>query len=145
MTPTDVQIDPVRQQPAHRVVADAIRSRLAVGELRPGDRLPPERALAGQLGVGRMTVRQALHELAGEGLLVTRRGRHGGTVVADALRPAAPRQAAAERYGADLRENYEFRAALEPAVARLAAERATLEAVGALRALAAAWWALPRR
>ena len=96
---THVELVPLQHERAHRAVADAIRTRLAVGELRPGDRLPPERVLAERLGVGRMTVRQALRELAAEGLLVTSRGRHGGTVVADEPRPfpgdlrATPRRA----------------------------------------------------
>jgi DNA-binding FadR family transcriptional regulator len=136
-SPTDVDIPPVRQPPTHRVVADAIRNRLALGEIRPGDRLPSERALAERLGVGRMTVRQALHDLAAEGLLVTRRGRHGGTVVVDEPRPTPPADDATARYGADLRENYEFRATFEPAVARLAARRAGPAAVRDLCALAA--------
>ncbi len=133
-----VRLAPLEHQPAHRVVADAIRGRLAQGELRPGDRLPPERVLAEQLGVGRMTVRQALRDLAAEGLLVTRRGRHGGTVVADEPRRYPGGLAAAtNRYVAELRENYEFRLALEPTVARLAAERATDDQIRGLRLLAA--------
>jgi DNA-binding FadR family transcriptional regulator len=131
-------MEPLEHQRAHRVVADAIRGRLAQGELRPGDRLPPERVLAERLGVGRMTVRQALRDLAAEGLLVTRRGRHGGTVVADEPRPfPAGLDDAAARYAAELRENYEFRLALEPAVARLAAGRATVAEIAELQALAA--------
>jgi DNA-binding FadR family transcriptional regulator len=134
----DVEIAPVEHRPARSAVAEAIRARLAAGELRPGDRLPPERVLAERLGVGRMTVRQALRELAAEGLLVTRRGRNGGTVVADAPRvfPRAPEDVTA-RYVADLHENYEFRMALEPAVARMAAARATREEAAVLRTLAA--------
>jgi DNA-binding FadR family transcriptional regulator len=135
---THVELLPLQHEPAHRVVADAIRTRLALGELRPGDRLPPERVLAERLGVGRMTVRQALRELAAEGLLVTSRGRHGGTVVADEPRPFPATFAdAAARYTAELRENYEFRMTFEPSVARLAAERIEPAEAAALRRLAA--------
>ena len=94
--------------------------------------------LAERLGVGRMTVRQALRELAAEGLLVTSRGRHGGTVVADEPRPFPATFAdAAARYTAELRENYEFRMTFEPSVARLAAERIEPAEAAALRRLAA--------
>jgi GntR family transcriptional regulator len=49
--------------------------------LRPGDRIPPERELAEQMQVSRMTVRQALGRLADRGLLVRERGR--GTFVSE--------------------------------------------------------------
>lgn len=48
--------------------------------LRPGDKVPSERALCDQFGVSRMTVRQAIDILVNEGLLVRRQGR--GTFVA---------------------------------------------------------------
>ena len=54
---------------------------VAVGEYLPGARLPPERELAGLLGVARVTVRGALARLVERGLLETRRGRGGGTFV----------------------------------------------------------------
>jgi GntR family transcriptional regulator len=52
------------------------------GELAPGDRLPPERALAEEHGVSRMTVRQALQSLEARGLLRRSIGRNGGSFVA---------------------------------------------------------------
>lgn len=61
-----------------RWLADAIR----YGELRPGDRLPAEREFAADLGVSRMTLRQALSELANRELVVRSGGRSGGTFVA---------------------------------------------------------------
>ena len=48
----------------------------------PGDRLPTEHDLAGWFGVSRMTLRHALAELAGHGLVTRTRGRRGGTFVA---------------------------------------------------------------
>ena len=61
-------------------VAAALRGRITHGELRPGLRLPSERALASQLGVSRVTVVRALTRLRLEGLVVTRHG--SGTFVA---------------------------------------------------------------
>ena len=61
-------------------VAAALRGRIAQGELRPGMRLPSERALAARLNVSRVTVVRALTRLRLEGLVVTRHG--SGTFVA---------------------------------------------------------------
>lgn len=54
------------------------------GELEPGDRLPAERALAGSLGVGRPTLREALRALQLLGILDI---RHGGGVFVSELQP----------------------------------------------------------
>ena len=59
-----------------------IEQAIADGELAPGDRLPPERALAEEHGVSRMTVRQALQSLESRGLLRRAIGRNGGSFVA---------------------------------------------------------------
>src|SRR6516165_1599077 len=61
-------------------VAATLRGRIAHGELRPGMRLPSERALAVRLNVSRVTVVRALTRLRLEGLVVTRHG--SGTFVA---------------------------------------------------------------
>ncbi|MGV6849749.1 MAG: FCD domain-containing protein [Marinibacterium sp.] len=53
------------------------------GILRPGERLPAERDLADRLGVSRPSLRAAVAELQGEGLLTTRAG--AGIYVADVL------------------------------------------------------------
>src|SRR5512141_1422348 len=59
-------------------VEQAIRD----GRLVPGDRLPPERELAAEHGVSRMTARQALQTLEARGLLRRAIGRSGGSFVA---------------------------------------------------------------
>lgn len=51
-----------------------VRGRILTGALRVGDRLPPERELAAQLSVNRLTLRTALAKLAGAGLLAVRQG-----------------------------------------------------------------------
>ncbi|HET8651832.1 MAG TPA: winged helix-turn-helix domain-containing protein [Gaiellaceae bacterium] len=58
----------------HEHVAEKLRAAIVGGRLRPGARLPSERALAEESGVSRATIVSALHLLRGEGLIETRRG-----------------------------------------------------------------------
>jgi GntR family transcriptional regulator/MocR family aminotransferase len=55
-------------------VADKLRVAIVGGRLRPGVRLPSERALAQEFGVSRATIVSAFHLLRGDGLIETRRG-----------------------------------------------------------------------
>ena len=59
----------------HEQVAGEIRRAIALGEAKPGERLPPAKDLAAVLGVNTNTVLRALRELRDEGLLEFRRGR----------------------------------------------------------------------
>lgn len=110
---------------SHETLADAIRGWIALGTYAPGERLPSERQLAEQFAVGRVTVRRAIGLLAGEGLVATARGRSGGSTV---LPPSAgSREVAVEELLVVVRDSFEFRLAVEPACAALAAERGTPE------------------
>jgi DNA-binding FadR family transcriptional regulator len=60
------------------LVARDLRSRIARGDLQPGDRLPPEDELMAALGLARTTVREGLRILESQGLIEVRRGRQGG-------------------------------------------------------------------
>ncbi|GAA0236652.1 PLP-dependent aminotransferase family protein [Cryptosporangium japonicum] len=75
--------------PLYLLLAARIRSLVDEGELPPGTRLPPDRALAAELAVGRTTVVAAYDQLAVEGRIVRRQG--SGTRVAgppaEAARP----------------------------------------------------------
>jgi GntR family transcriptional regulator len=89
--------------------SEQLRLRLAGlverGALGPGERLPPVRALAEQLGLAVNTVAKAYRELEGAGMLIAR-GRLG-TFVADTL-PARP--PAAESRLAEAADTYARRA-----------------------------------
>jgi GntR family transcriptional regulator len=69
--------------PAHAQIEAWLRERISAGGLARGERLPPERELAGRLGVSRMTLRHALAALERRGLVERRVGRDGGTFVAE--------------------------------------------------------------
>lgn len=62
------------QPRAWETVLGAIEAKLASGELAPGGRLPPERQLAGDLGVGRSSIREAVRVLEALGLIRTATG-----------------------------------------------------------------------
>jgi DNA-binding FadR family transcriptional regulator len=61
------------------VIVDQIKQLIRDGSLKPGDRLPNERALCLQLGVSRVTVREALRGLEATGLIQVRLGARGGS------------------------------------------------------------------
>ncbi|WP_246159996.1 FadR/GntR family transcriptional regulator [Microbacterium rhizomatis] len=80
---------PVRHGNALEDTVARLVQTIRLGIVAPGETLPPERELAGRYGVSRDTVREAIRELADAGYLVRRRGRYGGTFVADPVpRPA---------------------------------------------------------
>lgn len=92
---------------------------IRLGQFPPGSRLPPERDLAEELRVSRTTLRQALAELQASSYVTVRRGRYGGSYVADSLppHPAAPLDTD------QVQDALTLRRILEPAAAELAAER----------------------
>jgi GntR family transcriptional regulator, transcriptional repressor for pyruvate dehydrogenase complex len=118
------------------LLADSITDTILRNGMQPGDRLPPEREMREQFGVGRGTLREALRVLEAEGLIVVRAGPHGGPVVA---RPDADRLARMVillliGWGATLRDVYDVRVVLEPMAIAQAATAATEEQLEAIRA-----------
>jgi GntR family transcriptional regulator, transcriptional repressor for pyruvate dehydrogenase complex len=63
------------------IIVEQIRLLMRQGQLRPGDRLPPERDLCERFGVSRVTVREALRMLESSGLVEIRVGARGGAFV----------------------------------------------------------------
>lgn len=111
----------------------AIRRQIHEGELKPGDRLPPERQLANLLGVSRGSVREALRALELSGVV---RSQHGeGNFVAAVRANGATAQLAqfVERQRASLHDLFDARKTLEPQLAAVAAERASPDEVKRLR------------
>lgn len=67
-------IQAVDNRRLYRQIADQIAALVQSGEYKPGERLPPERDLATQLGVSRPSVREALIALEVEGYVEVRVG-----------------------------------------------------------------------
>lgn len=97
----------VNHSPLTDLVVSALRERILSGDMPPGERLV-EGKLSEELGVSRMPVREALRQLAAEGL-VTIEPRRGASVTS-----FSPQQ---------MRELVEVRATLEGLNAKLAAQR----------------------
>jgi GntR family transcriptional regulator, transcriptional repressor for pyruvate dehydrogenase complex len=135
---------------AFHAIVDQVRADVFGRRRRPGDRLPPEPALAEQFGVSRMGVREALRVLELQGLVEVRHGYGGGAFIAEptgtALLGALEDSLRQGQVGAD--ELYQARVLVEPAITRLAvasepdalAERLADNAARTEQALADASW-----
>jgi GntR family transcriptional repressor for pyruvate dehydrogenase complex len=100
-------------------IADAIRA----GDLRTGDRLPSERALAAQMEISRPTLREAIKILSEAGVVDSRVG--GGTFVKSETIPADLLEARSTLRVGEVAQVLEARRLLEPRVAQLAGLYAT--------------------
>jgi DNA-binding FadR family transcriptional regulator len=117
---------------AHAVVVEHLRRAIHLGQYGPGDKFPPERQLAEQLGVSRLSLRGAIRVLEGEGYVETRRGATGGVTVLGSQRS---REDLVERLRvgiSELRAIQEFRLVNERLAASRAAERLTPEDLAVL-------------
>lgn len=112
---------PVRLGNAFEDTVGRLLETIRLGMLGPGESLPPERELAARLGVSRDTVREAIKSLADAGYLVSRRGRYGGTFLADEL-PRHPRDDRGLSRD-EIDDALRLREILEVGAARMAASR----------------------
>src|ERR1700689_2970297 len=79
-------LDPQSGVPIYRQLGDYLQRLIETGDLRSGDRLPPTRELAGQLGLNRTTISAAYELLESVGLIKGEVGR-GSYVCGGAERP----------------------------------------------------------
>src|SRR5881392_2050155 len=127
-SPARVSLEPASRRKLSEAVAEQLMD--AFRDLPPGTKVPSERELTKDLGVGRSTVREALNGLAVLGVLTIRHGQgafiaEDGDAAAQGAAPHAALTAALER--AETAEYIEARLTVEVQVARLAAERRTDE------------------
>lgn len=130
-------VEPVKRYRLYQDIVAQIEALLDRGDLRPGDQLPTERALAEQFQVSRASVREALRALELLGMVETRAG--GGTFVRHAAASdlARPLSALLSR-GHPLADVIEVRGLIEPGIAASAAERVTPGQLDELREILAA-------
>lgn len=142
--------DPALARITRLSATDTVRARIALaielGLLAPGEQLPYDADVAAALDVSEITVRRALKSLADEGMLARRRGRNGGTFVAE--HPARALGDAITAYRADTATVHDLidrRVLLECALTHHAALDGTEEQLAAMdeyvdQASAAASW-----
>src|SRR5215470_5045336 len=101
-TPADLSsvFRPVRAGNAFEETVERLLTVIKLGFVTRGERFPAERELAAQLGISRLTLREAIRELQQAGYVQSRRGRFGGTFVT--YRPPVPSEAEVARL---VREN----------------------------------------
>ena len=115
---------PVREGNAFEETVERLLTVIKLGLIGPGERFPAERELAAQLGISRLTLRDAISELAQAGYVESRRGRSGGTFII--YTPPAPGQGELRRLvredGDKLSDALTFRLAVETGAAEALAK-----------------------
>lgn len=123
----------MQRHPLATQTATVLLERVRAGEWPLGHKLPGETTLAAGLGVGRSTVREAIRELAGQGVLES---RQGAGVFVTALDVSEDWDAVLRRVS--VASVIEARVAIEAEAAALAAERRTPNDLRAIRRALAA-------
>jgi DNA-binding FadR family transcriptional regulator len=131
--PVIPQISLVR---ASSTLADRLRELILNGTFQAGSMLPAERDMVIDSGLSRGSIREALKILETEGLVEIKTGRSGGALVTAPTRTSLARsvQVFVRANTVDLKTLLDCRVAVEPAMARLAAENGTLEQFAEIRA-----------
>lgn len=133
---SQVQFQRVRPVRAYERVVEQIEEYVLRGQLRPGDRLPSERALMTQFGVSRSTVREALRVLESGGLVRSRPGDPAGPEILPfspaTLHKSMTRLVRTDQIG--LGELVQFRMLLDSSANLLAAKLATDEQIAEMDA-----------
>jgi GntR family transcriptional regulator, transcriptional repressor for pyruvate dehydrogenase complex len=122
-----VFVEPVRTSRTFEAAIENLLEGIERARLHLDDRLPTEEQLAGQLGISKPTLRQALRVLERSGLLRVRAGKGGGIFIASEVVPvdAITHNAAVE--AEDAVDVLRGRRVLEGAVTVMAAHAATEE------------------
>lgn len=124
-----------RRLSATGTVRARIMLAVELGLLRPGERLPPLPELAAGLDVSEITARRALEQLVDDGVLTRRRGRQGGTFVAEKLSITEDHAVRTYLAAADeVRRLIDQRMLMESAVVHAAVMHGSDAELGAIRA-----------
>lgn len=78
-----MDFSPVKHEKPATLIINRIWDMIVTGELKPGDKLPPEKELVKSFGVSQVTLREALSTLEAYGHITKRRGASGGSIILD--------------------------------------------------------------
>ncbi len=120
-------LEPIKRTRLYEEVIERILNQIKSGSFKPGDRLPTERELSGQLNVSRTSIREALRSMEMMGYVESRVGISGGTfirevTVEDVVEPFT-RLLASYKKQESILQLIEVRIIFESAAAKLAARR----------------------
>lgn len=116
---------PIEHNKAFMQIANQIRNQIEQGNLKPGDRLPPERGLAENFGTSRATVREALRALEIIGMIDSRVGQ--GTFIKTSSLSEIDNMLSEIATQTSPLEVFEARLGIEPYLGKLASLNATKE------------------
>ncbi len=120
-----LSVSPIKRRKLTDSVVSELLSLIVRGGFQPGQRLPPERQLAEDMGVSRSSLRDAVARLEVLGHLGVRQGDGIFVRQPSAANLCLPFTGLLTRLPQSARDLLEFRQMIEPGVAALAAERAT--------------------
>ena len=118
---------PIKQKRISEEIVEQLKYLIFEGKLKPGERLPPERELAGSLNVSRVSLREALNVLQGMGLIEIQQGNRTYVRPITTRSIHDPLVAYCKSAPSSILQVFELRKHLEIGTASLAAERASSE------------------
>lgn len=124
---------PIKEKKLYLQVVDQVKLLIDEGQLKPGDVLPTVDELSHNIGVSKTTVREALVVLETIGCIDTIRGK-GSIIKSKQVQQEQANDPAAmlRKYKNTFEALQEFDAIYEPAIAKIAAEKATDEDIAEL-------------
>ncbi len=126
-----MRLTPIKRKRLSDVAIEQIRESILSSNMQPGDKLPSEHELVAQLGVSRVSVREAIRMLEISGILEVRPGR--GVFVKELTGDMfVPLGQWVSEKKQTLQQHFETRLILEPEISALAASYANAEDIGLL-------------
>lgn len=128
------EVETIRRSKLYEEVAERLQQ-WVLNDMKPGDKLPPERELAERFGVGRSSIRDAVRSLQAVGLVEPRQGH--GTVVCEVSDHSivSPLTSVLMQKRKLVAELLDVRKIIEPGIAARAARHATPEQVSEIEGI----------